>query len=70
MLLHKLHLCIADQELFPVDSRSSRHYNEPKPAICYVAPQIELVLTASEIEREVLYAGSYTGQNPWTNIPD
>jgi len=70
MLLQELHLCIAHQEFFPVDSRSCRHTNEPVTAICYVAPQIELVLTPSEIEREVLYAGSYTGENPWTNIPD
>lgn len=46
----------------PVDNQVPRHE-------AYEAPRIESVMTAGDLEREMLYAGSVTPP-PWSNIPD
>lgn len=35
----------------------------------YEAPAIDGVFDTSDLEREILYAGTFTGP-PWSNIPD
>ena len=50
----------------PVDDRSS----VTVPAHdTYESPRIESVLSAGDLEREMLYAGAVTPP-PWSNIPD
>jgi len=40
-----------------MDQRKPQVSQDSQPALQYEAPRIELVLTAEELEREVLYAG-------------
>lgn len=56
-------------KLVPVDNRTCPMAVEPTQRNAYVAPRIEAVLSANDIEREIFYAGSITPP-PWSNFPD
>ena len=58
------------QEPAPVESRIFRHVDLPVSNLSYSPPAVEVILTSADVEREVLYAGVFTGDGPWTNIPD
>jgi len=53
----------------PVVNWVSPEAAEPSDLADYVAPRIESLFSAEQIEREIAYAGAYT-PGPWTNIPD
>ena len=51
-------------------SRDSRQFILPVSVPNYEAPGIEMIFTSSDVEREIYYAGVFTGEGPWSNIPD